>query len=303
VGHTDTHHRVQNPFASTAVLFRSGPALRRLSLAACSYCACTSIWGTLDPFRMASFGWTAAENSVFTSCLFLTSAISQSLFIPVLLRSMGNLRAFQSWSLVAGLAYFCVGQAGRPRGASKLRKSLQYLAPALVLQDPWTDPCSHAIRALVVKQGIDSTSAGRGELSAAFDGITDVVGCVMPMVWGQLFNFFSTQSAAAAAAAAATPTWLAATASFLGIGGHFLLAALLRLGSGAIAFSIPHRTLAPALPKVSSAEDIQSKGFAALRRIPSLTDVRSGRRSGAGDITPPRLADMAISEGGEGGED
>ena len=78
-----------------------------------------------------------------------------------------------------------VGQAWRPGPgpAAFFRRSVQYIAPALVLQDPWTDPCSFPLRAMVISQGgVSCPSVGQGQLSAAYDGLTGIVGCVMPVV-------------------------------------------------------------------------------------------------------------------------
>lgn len=129
-----------------------------------------------------------------------------------------------------------MGQSGRPVGASRLRKSLQYAGPALILQDPWTDPVSFSIRSCVIAQGIENTNAGRGELTAAYDAVTDMVGCVMPMVWGSLFQLFSS------VAGQGNGGLLGA----LGLGGHFALAALARVLAGVVVWTIPEHQLASA---------------------------------------------------------
>ena len=228
-----------NPIASIRMLFGNGPGLRRLALAACTYCSCTSTWSTMEPFRAdpRGLGWPASWQSAYNSACFLSSAVSQAFFIPWLIQTLGNLGAFKRWSMVAGAAYFCVGQAGRPLGASRLRKSVQYLVPAIVLQDPWTDPCSYPIRALVVKEGIDLGIGGRGEVAAAYDGITDMVGCFMPLVWGWLFGFFSSPPSSG---------WLGRVAGVLGFGGHLALAAELRISGGVIVSTITGKMLASA---------------------------------------------------------
>lgn len=129
-----------------------------------------------------------------------------------------------------------MGQSGRPVGASRLRKSLQYAGPALVLQDPWTDPVSFSIRSCVIAQGIETTTAGRGELTAAYDAVTDMVGCVMPVVWGYLFQLFSN----------AVGQGKGGPLGALGLGGHFALAALARTLAGAAVWAIPEHQLASA---------------------------------------------------------
>lgn len=181
-------------------------------------------------------GWSAANNSQWSSFYFLSSAVSQAYFIPRLINKLGNTGLLKSWNFVAGCAYFLVGQSGRPVGASRLRRSLQYAGPALVLQDPWTDPVSYSIRSCVIAQGIEKTTAGRGELTAAYDAVTDMVGCIMPMVWGSLFQLFSS----------AVGQGNGGLLSVLGLGGHFALAALLRALAGAVVWAIPEHQLASA---------------------------------------------------------
>ena len=66
-----------------------------------------------------------------------------------------------------------------PRGASKLRISAQYALGIVVLRS-FPDACLHSIRAMVVKQGIVSTDAGKGELNSALSGLGQISGIVMP---------------------------------------------------------------------------------------------------------------------------
>eukprot|EP01052_Picozoa_sp_SAG31_P011648 SAG31_NODE_663_length_13021_cov_9.408296_10_plen_108_part_00 len=99
-----------------------------------------------------------------------------------------------------------------------------------MLQDPWTDPCVFALRAMVIKQGTAVTNCGQGQLSAAYDGLTDLVGVVMPATWGYLFSMF----------AKASPNSLA---GLIGMGGHFMLAGLLRIAAGLWVRSIADKDL------------------------------------------------------------
>jgi hypothetical protein len=94
----------------------------------------------------------------------------------------------------------------------------------------WTDVSNFAIRAMVVKQGMAVTSAGKGELSAAYECFNELVGVVTPMVWASLFGIFSKGGTNA-------------LVRFLGPGGHFILAAVLRLVARQLVCSIPQDAL------------------------------------------------------------
>ena len=67
------------------------------------------------------------------------------------------------------------------------------------------------------KQGISSTTAGRGALSAAYSNLEALICSGMPVVYGWLIVVFSNPR---------TPAWLR-----WGPGGHFFVAAALRLVS------------------------------------------------------------------------
>eukprot|EP01052_Picozoa_sp_SAG31_P034982 SAG31_NODE_4161_length_3522_cov_1.727432_2_plen_122_part_00 len=47
-----------------------------------------------------------------------------------------------------------------------------------------------SMRAMIVKQGLEVSDAGRGELNAAYGGIGSIVGTVSPLLWGSLYSFF-----------------------------------------------------------------------------------------------------------------
>ena len=62
------------------------------------------------------------------------------------------------------------------------------------------DACLHSIRAMIVKQGIVVTEAGKGELNAALSGLGQIAGIVMPgFFWGPLFRFFAEGGGSASA--------------------------------------------------------------------------------------------------------
>ena len=119
-----------------------------------------------------------------------------------------------------------MGQACRPASASVARKALQYVVPAMLVCHSWTEPCTFAIRGMVIKQGCAVTSAGKGELSAAYEAFNEMVGVFTPMVWAGLFALFARAPPGSALA-------------LLGPGGHFLVAALVRLAARQIVCSIP----------------------------------------------------------------
>jgi hypothetical protein len=79
---------------------------------------------------------------------------------------------------------------------------------------------------MIVKQGLAVTNAGRGEINAAFEGLTSITQLFMPAVWVWLFRM----------AIEAPPH--SAVARIVGPGGHFLVAAAVRLLGRAIVRSI-----------------------------------------------------------------
>ena len=50
------------------------------------------------------------------------------------------------------------------------------------------------MRAMVVRQGIGATTAGRGALNAAYAGLGQLSGIIFPLLWGGLYKFFLRQS-------------------------------------------------------------------------------------------------------------
>ena len=74
----------------------------------------------------------------------------------------------------------------------------------MVLLQAWLAACLHSIRALIVKQGIEVTSAGKGELNSAIAGLGSLAGIVGPgLLWGPLYKSCSSNG------------------SWLGKGGHY----------------------------------------------------------------------------------
>ena len=217
-----------NPVANLGLLLTNGSELRRLSLASLFYHSCTSTWGTLEAYRNHpnAIGWSPDFALGFDSFFFLSTAFSTAVVVPRLIARWGNRKLFEIWSNVAGLSFMGVGQAWR--GASFTRRTVQYIVPAVTLQDPWTDPCVFALRAMVINKGMSVCSAGQGQLSAAYDGLTDIVGALMPAIWGYLFSQFAN------AASASTSGMLA----WIGIGGHWMLAGCFRILAGLIVRSL-----------------------------------------------------------------
>ena len=82
---------------------------------------------------------------------------------------------------------------------------------------------------LVIKQGIHATTAGRGALSAAVSNLEALICAAMPVLYGWLIVVFTNPK---------TPAWLR-----WGPGGHFFVAAALRLVSWCVMRSIDMRLL------------------------------------------------------------
>ena len=60
-----------------------------------------------------------------------------------------------------------------------MRSSLQYIACMAILQHPWRETCAMAAKPLVIKQGMSSTTAGRGALSAACALPHETLSCLL----------------------------------------------------------------------------------------------------------------------------
>ena len=108
--------------------------------------------------------------------------MTQGFLLDNTIKRLGNKGAFQLGALVAAASYLLQSQSLRPAGASALRRTVQYCAAILLLQ---TAPIAmpHAMRAMVIKQGISTTSAGRGALNAAYGGLGQLSGIVFPLLW------------------------------------------------------------------------------------------------------------------------
>lgn len=87
----------------------------------------------------------------------------------------------------------------------------------LALSEWVQEPARFATSAMIVKQGLAVTNAGRGEINAAFESLTSITQLFMPAVWVWLFRV----------AIEAPPDSL--VARIVGPGGHFLVAAAVRL--------------------------------------------------------------------------
>lgn len=88
------------------------------------------------------------------------------------------------------------------------------------------EPARFATSAMIVKQGLAVTNAGRGEINAAFESLTSITQLYMPAVWVWLFRM----------AIEAPPESI--ISKVVGPGGHFLVAAAMRLLGRAIVKSI-----------------------------------------------------------------
>ena len=67
---------------------------------------------------------------------------------------------------------------------------LQYAIPAMLVSHPWGEVCNGSLRAMIIKQGIEVTDAGRGELSSAYDCMIQLAQIPTPILWSWLFSKF-----------------------------------------------------------------------------------------------------------------
>ena len=73
---------------------------------------------------------------------------------------------------------------------TRLASSLPDAIPHLFIQNSLNQSCDPALQAMVVKQGLSCTDAGKGELVAAYKGLNTIAGFVWPMVWARLYEWF-----------------------------------------------------------------------------------------------------------------
>ena len=224
-----------DPLRNLSVLFRNGPELRRLALA--NLLLQGSAWSqqTMQAFQIGSLGWTPADQSYYGSFQSLLGIMSQGSVVMPLLSRLGSKRAYEIGSLFSAMGLLLTSQAGRPLGASKLRKTVQ-LAIALLTMVPG-HVCGLAMRTMIVKQADDqygkhlatggavgSAPLGRGELNAALNGLRSLLSVAMPLAWGWLCNFCMERDGT---------TWWCAP------GAQFILAAALRLLSRQLVLGLP----------------------------------------------------------------
>jgi hypothetical protein len=138
-------------------------------------------------------GLSPAECSYLDSGNFLWNAASTQWVVPRLLRKYNNKGAFERWSWVAIVCHILVSQSWRGHGGNKLRMVLQYAVPAMLVCHPWGEVCNNSLRAMIIKQGIEVTDAGRGELSSSYDVFIKLAQVLSPMVWSFLFNAFGAE--------------------------------------------------------------------------------------------------------------
>jgi len=143
-----------------------------------------------------------------------------------MLSSLGPRRSFERGSLIAAVAYTLLSQACRPVGAPGMRLAVQYVLAKCLLMTPWSEPARFAILPLVVKQGLATTTAGRGEINAAFESLASITQVFMPAVWVFLFRLCYEAKGGSALVA------------LVGPGGHFLVAAVVRMLGRQIVCSI-----------------------------------------------------------------
>lgn len=89
---------------------------------------------------------------------------------------------------------------------------------------PWSEPSHFAVLPLVVKQAETAApELGRGEITAAFGAIENLLSVVTPVMWATTYAYFVQGQQSAAM-----------LPLLLGPGGHFILAACLRCTSSLV---------------------------------------------------------------------
>ena len=126
--------------------------------------------------------------------------------------------------LTGSQAWRASGVIGRPTLAS----TLIYAVGTLLHTD---QAMTQSLRTIVVKQAIVSCpGSGKGEIAAAFSGLTTLTGIVAPLVWGSLFRHFQQHGGNA-------------LARVLGPGGHYCIAAVGFVLTAAMSRAIPAEEL------------------------------------------------------------
>jgi len=213
-----------NPFANVLLLFRNGRGLASLATACSAYFLCQSNWSIAASYRMGVLGWTPAHSSYFNTISNLFSSLSAGKLVLPFMKRAGNRMAFQQGCLIATCAYVGCGLSWI--GSSKVRTALQYGLSVALLQ-AWPAACLHSVRAMIVKQGIEVTSAGKGELNAAISGLGSLSGIIGPgLLWGPLFKRCS-----------------AGGGGLLGKGGHYFGCCAFMLAASVILRTTPSSAL------------------------------------------------------------
>jgi hypothetical protein len=206
-----------NPFANIHRLFVHGPGLRGLTASTALWFSCNALWSTQSAYRFGVLRWSPADDSRFTSCYNIAGLGSQKWVVVPFLRRVGNRKAFEIGALATAVGYLIQSQSSRWAGAGKLQMAIQYAVGMMILQ-AWPAAMPNSMRAMIVKQGMETSDAGKGELNAAYGGIGSIVGVFSPLMWGSLYKFFSGPKPASLKG----PVGVLARA--LGPGGHMVIA-------------------------------------------------------------------------------
>lgn len=206
-------------FSNILLLLRNGPGLRGLTIAYTFFAASQSTWSIQSMYRLGPLRWTSGQQGYFEVPRLLVASLSSGRLVIPFMERQGNRKAFEQvhaptlpsavafvplnacWifqrrlsplqgALVGALAYFLMAVSWMPRGASRSRMATQYCVAMFMLQS-FPAACLHAIKAMMIHQGVSVTDAGKGKLSAAVGGLGNLAGIVMPaFVWAPLFKFF-----------------------------------------------------------------------------------------------------------------
>ena len=206
-----------NPFSSIGLLFTNGPGLRSLGIAAGFLRSVVTVYSTIEPFRLGPLGWSPAEQSYYSAGLSGVNSATTAFVSKPLLKRWGNRKVFELGSLAAAISYIGLSQSCRPGDAGHLRKTIQFCVCKICLMTPWSEPAFASIGPMITKQGMAVTDAGRGELSAAYDGLASALGVFTPFLWANLYAFFQRLPKDST------------MFRIFGPGGHFVVAAIFRL--------------------------------------------------------------------------
>ena len=202
-----------NPLSNLHLLLGHGPGLRKLTMAVTLFFCYNSSLQFGPSYRFGPMMMTPQDSSLFDAAKMPVAALSSGALVTPFVKAVGSKRAFEIGSVVGGLtvlgsafAWVTSGQFGAPRTQRFIQLGVCEL---LLVTVPVA--CATSLRSMVVKQGIEVTTAGRGEINAAFAGLGQITGVFMPLFWSNCFAWFAnTRALKGGFLIVAASAWLAA---------------------------------------------------------------------------------------------